>query len=313
MMRCLLFFLCVWAAIGAQADGYRTLNEPADAYAEELAKLEDRAKVQWSAAVDLAHLYYMHGQFDKALTLVDALLNKAPDRQNLQELRTRVYIGQIREAGLFGKMGIAKRMRAACEQDLARDPANATAMQCLAQFYLRAPGIAGGSDAKGMELVDKVAELDRAKYHFLYYVEAEEHDRSEAAGHIAKAVAVGQDPDLIGIATRFHLAGEEFDAAFGYLDQWRQAAPQDRELPYQFGRAAAMAGQRLDEGEAALLDFLKGFTCLRGRDYRAQAHFYLGRIFEQRGELELAREAYERARQLDSDLDGLGRALERLS
>lgn len=310
----LMMVVMLSASAARAADSYAQLSEPGDAFEQELAQVEDAAKTDWHAAVRLTWLYYQHGRFDRGLAYAKALLNKMPEDEFLQQLRTRLYIGKIREAGLFAKAGIAKRMRADCEADLDRNPNSVAALQCLAQFYLRAPGIAGGSEKKGLELAERVKPLDEARYHFLRYVryEADSDTRPKAQEAIAQAVAAGQDPELVGIAVRFHLAAGETQQAWRYLDIWAEVEPEARELPYQIGRAAALSGDRLEAGKAALMRFLEGFTCLRGRDYRDEAHFYLGRIYERKGQLAVARQAYTRALALNGDLAMAQEALGRL-
>jgi tetratricopeptide (TPR) repeat protein len=94
------------------------------------------------------------------------------------------------KAGLLQKWGLAKECKAAGEKALALEPRNETALQVMAQFYLQAPGMAGGDKAKGEALQRTLASMDPE---FALSHEVNEalrsKDRTRVDVAVAKAVA----------------------------------------------------------------------------------------------------------------------------
>lgn len=311
-MRWMLVFIVGLIAHMAVAEDYADLREPKNAAETHLSRQEAAAQTDWAAAKQLAALYYQYGRFQQGLEYVTALLAKTPADQDLQALRTQLYLARIGQKGLFGKIRLAGRMTEACEADLARDPNNAAALQCLGQYYLRAPGIAGGDRDKGLVYAQQLEPIDKARYYFLRYVDQEKRDRAEAARFIALAVEANPTLEVLGIAVRYHLAAGEWEQARPYLQQWQSLWPDDPERTLQAARAAVLAEQPSEQAVAELLAFLRGPTLIRGRDQRGYAHYLLGRLYELTGDILTARKAYQRAVGLDREIDGLQAALDRL-
>ncbi|MDQ6829272.1 MAG: tetratricopeptide repeat protein [Gemmatimonadota bacterium] len=80
---------------------------------------------------------------------------------------------------------------------------------------------------------------------------------------------------------------------------------------YQLGKTAAMSGQRLDAGEAALKKYLT-MPVTRGNPTPAGAHYRLGMIAERRGNSAGAKAEYETAVSLDPKLEDAKKALAKL-
>ncbi len=155
-------------------------------------------------------------------------------------------------ANLFSKLGLARKSQAAYEKAVVLDPEDIEARNSLFDFYRQAPAIAGGG-------------LDKARAQAL-----EIEKRDPLRGTVA----------LVELST----AEKKFAEAFALLDELLRRQPAALIANYQFGRTAAMCGQRLDQGEAALRHYLAAPS---DDDLPPQwaARWRLGQILEKKGDL----------------------------
>lgn len=164
------------------------------------------------------------------------------------------------KAGMLGKMGWAKKCRLAYEKAVELDPANLTARSSLMSFYQMAPGMmGGGSDracAQAAEIKKRDANRGRVAYAILY---------------------VGE---------------KKYAEAFAETEDVLKSAPDNYPALYQYGRAVALSGDRLDRGTDALKKCL-ALAPTPGAPGHDAAHWRLGVIWEKKGDKAAARAAYE--------------------
>ena len=87
----------------------------------------------------------------------------------------------------------------------------------------------------------------------------------------------------------------DWSAALATLGRIEDASPLAGMRNYQIGKLSAELGEKLSEGEQALLTFLAGQTRHRGVAFRGPAHWRLGQIFVHQQRYDLARQAFETA------------------
>jgi tetratricopeptide (TPR) repeat protein len=164
------------------------------------------------------------------------------------------------KAGLFSKLSLAGKSRAAYERAVALDPEDIDVRYSLFTFCRQAPAIAGGG-------------LDKARIQAL---EIQKRDRLR--GSLA----------LVELSS----AERKYDESFKLLDDVLRSHPGALGACFQFGRTAAMSGQRLDEGAEALHTYL---AAPQDEDLPPQwaAHWRLGQILEKKGDLPGARSEYQ--------------------
>ncbi len=172
----------------------------------------------------------------------------------------------VQQADTLGKtlraLGMARRGRAAMEKAVALEPDNVEFHEGLVEFYLRAPGIVGGGLDKARAQAENLRRLD------------------PRAGTIALAMV--------------RLRAKEPEAAFSLYEAWLAQAPEDYQILYLTGRAAADTGLQLENGAAALRHCLQLAPPPRAVNH-ATVNFHLARILQQQGDLEGARAAYRAA------------------
>lgn len=190
------------------------------------------------------------------------------------------YGMQAMKAGLFSKMGLAKKCRAQYEKAVELGPENVEARWSLMEYYKQAPGFAGGSFEKAHEQADAIAKFN------------------PGAGRFAKATIFA--------------AEKKYDAVFAPYANALSAEPADYGLLNQLGRLAQMTGQHLEDGAAALQ---KCLTLTPGANEPSHTwlSLALGQIQEKRGDPVAARRAYEGALAIDANFKPAKEALARLS
>jgi tetratricopeptide (TPR) repeat protein len=184
------------------------------------------------------------------------------------------------KADLFAKLGFARKCGTAYEQAVSLDPENIEARYSLFTYYRQAPFIAGGG-------------LDKARAQAL-----EIQRRDAVQGILALA--------------ELNVAEKKYDDAFVILEDLHRSHPETLAASYQIGRTAAMSGQRLDQGEAALKEYL-AHTPDDSDEPLWTAHWRLGQILEKKGDPAAARSEFEAALKLNPTQPQLLEAMRRLN
>jgi len=191
------------------------------------------------------------------------------------------YGRQAERAGIFGGLGLARQCVAAYERAVALEPGNVEFRLSLLEFYRLAPAIVGGGATRARAQVEAIRQLDPNR------------------GRIAAATL---------------LAGEKRTAeAFAELASALEAQPDDVVALYQVGRLAALTGQELERGAAALRRYLElPEGMLPQAPGHASGHWRLGQVRERQSDRESARAAFEAALRLDPGFKPAAEALRRL-
>ncbi len=84
------------------------------------------------------------------------------------------------QAGMFAKMSLARRFRKEADLALQLDPNNLDANSDLLEFYLEAPGIAGGDKQKAVEIADRMLHVNPVRG-YLLQLDIATHDKKSAA------------------------------------------------------------------------------------------------------------------------------------
>lgn len=218
------------------------------------------------------------------------------------------------KAGIFEQLGLARKCRTALEKAIALAPDALDYRQGLVEFYEKAPGIAGGGRDKALAQATEIAKRDPyagAMTTGGIQTRARQWAAAETAfRHAAQARPTATDP-LAALGLMYADQGR-FADAFAQFDRILALSPDDLPVLYQLGRIAALSGQRLDEGEAALRRYLGQPNHPAGQPTNAHAQFRLGDILARRGDTAAARAAYQEALRLDPGLKPAAEALAKL-
>lgn len=226
----------------------------------------------------------------------------------------RTYAIEVVQASILRQPGLARRTKAHLEKAVALDPAFIDGRFALMQYYLRAPGIAGGSVEKARA---QVAEIRRRNAYrggqSAATVARRQKDHAAAIAEYERLIA--QYPD--SAAPYSSLAStygdrKQWDDAFRTIDRFLAAQPREVLAQYAIGRVAAESGQQLERGEQALRRYIAEASPGPGEPSVATAHMRLGAIHERRGHKDVARVEYQTALRLEPTLEAARDALAKL-
>ena len=164
------------------------------------------------------------GSADQRLLLlprIEACLAARPKDALCLVAYGQVLGAQLKGLSVFDALGSVAKVPESFEAAIAIDPTNYDARESVVTFYIRAPGMVGGSLRKAYKQVDQYAKID-ANYAGLLYVliALEEKDLNKAKALLAKLPDNTTDPVLAElIAKRWlavgmaHLDAGNYDAA----------------------------------------------------------------------------------------------------
>jgi tetratricopeptide (TPR) repeat protein len=141
----------------------RQANRPTDARLKEIeaviatAGAGEPREAKWVLAKAL--LARLRGDRTAAKTLATQAAELSPRDAEMQYWKGATIFEGIQDVGMFGKMSAADDGKAAFDEAVRLDSTHVKARLGLIQFYVNAPGIAGGSYAKAKEQARAIADL----------------------------------------------------------------------------------------------------------------------------------------------------------
>jgi len=219
---------------------------------------------------------------------------------------------QAQDANPLRQPGLARRTKSELERASALAPAYLDARDGLVEFYLQAPGIVGGSVSKARAQAAEMKRIDPYRGELAALKVAQ---RSNDTGAVIRGyeTLIESFPDSAGPYSALavtYAARRQWADGWRTIDRWSGRTPDSYAARYAAGRMAAESGQRPDQGEKALREYLS-HELKPGEPSLAAAHWRLGMILEKRGDRDGARREYELGQKLDPALkgprDGLGR------
>jgi tetratricopeptide (TPR) repeat protein len=210
---------------------------------------------------------------------------------------------QAATASVVRQPFLAREVKAAFERAVALDPELLDAREGLIQFHLLAPGVMGGDKAEARRQHREIARRNPVRGH-VAAANIAWSARDTAATERELRAAIALAPDSLAasatLAARL-VQWKRVPDAFAVWDALLRRAPASIPARYQFGRLAAITGQRLPEGERqlrAILD-VEPWPESNWAPGKAAAHARLGDVLRQQGKRDEARAAYDRALALD--------------
>ena len=230
-------------------------------------------------------------QFQKAASI-------DPESAPYQVWLGRAYARQAQKAGLFKQAGLAKKTRTTWQRATELDPNNLDAREALVEFYLQAPGIAGGSVDKAKTEAEEIRKRDAARGAIALGRIAEKgKNQAEAERLYRSALADAPKEATVRLGSMYQ-SQSNWQGMFDLFEGTLRKDPKQTYTLYHIGKAAALSGQRLDRGEQALLAYLKT-THEEGDAQAWGTHWRLGMIYEARKQPDKARTEYQTALKLN--------------
>jgi tetratricopeptide (TPR) repeat protein len=205
-----------------------------------------------------AHAYYglalanSKRDLDGAITHLEKAAALEPGSSRYHMWLGSMYAAKAGQAGLFKAASLAGKAKAAFERAVALDPASVDARQALLQYYVNAPGVAGGSIAKAREQAAAILALDAHRGH-LAAARIADHEKEWPAAEAAYREALKLQPERgptfnsLGYAL---LHQERYDDAIAAFRRQVELAPDDANSHDSLGEGLLAAG-KVAEAEAS--------------------------------------------------------------
>ena len=253
------------------------------------------------------------GRIDDAVAFGELAVKREPGRSAVHYWLGRVYAQKAQEVSLLRKFGWAKKCRIAFEKAVELDPSNSDAGLDLIQFYLIAPGMAGGGIEKARALAPRIdaPESSRRILAGALLLQGEGKGiEAEAAFRKALEKAPADERNLTYFVT-FLVAEKRFADAMETCRHILTLHPDVTGTHYQIGKVASMGGQGLEEGLASLQKFLQTQPKPIGPTW-ADARYRKGLILLKLGRSEEARMEFQGALKLNPSHPGASKEFKKL-
>jgi tetratricopeptide (TPR) repeat protein len=273
--------------------------------------IDDESKDYAAAQYYLGRVAFDKKEYDDAADFFEEAVDANDKVADYQEWLGNTYGTIAQDANMIKQGMLAPKMKGAWENAIALDPKNIEARKSLIQFYLQAPSIMGGSIDKAKEVAKQIVKLNPAEGHRsmgnIYLKEEKPVDAEKEYLEMVKS-----DAATAGILSTFYVNQKQYDKAFAYFEEAIKKNADDMIPQYQFGRASAISGQKMDRGEEYLRKYLK-YTPKPNEPSHGGANMRLGQILEKKGNKAEAKKLYETALKMDNNLKEAKEGLERVS
>lgn len=235
------------------------------------------------------------GRLDAQVKILEQCVERQPREMVCHLVLGQVLGTQAMTGGMMKAMTLTGRIKGAFAKAVELEPQSYEARDALQQFYLMAPGIAGGSTSKARALVDDIRETQPEQARLLRARLLHNDGDTAGAERELKAFKAGKDSSLnkawiqawagLGLS---YLQDKQPAKARAWLEQLAKEQPQAALGPFGLARVAA-SEQRWD-------DAVRGFEQARGLEGANQLpiDYRLGLMLQAKGDKAQAKAALER-------------------
>ena len=256
---------------------------------------QDARLYQWRS-----RCYLELEDYTQAISDGERAVSERPADSEYRRWLGRAYGGAAERARSFS---LAGKVRRTFEQAVRLDPSNLAARRDLAEFYLEAPWIVGGSSRKALEQIEAIAEADAVAGYLAraaYSRHEKRLDEAEANYERVLTLGPGQLDPYLEVAD-FYEKREDAGKFAGVVEQAARVAPSDQRLSYYQGVALVLADRNLAEADRLLRAYLANAPRRSDLPSHAAAHEWLGRLNQRLGNEKVAADEYRTALALDPD------------
>jgi len=259
----------------------------------------------------LCRAYYMLGDWDRGIRACEQASKLDPQAGLYQLWLGRAYGEKANRSNMLSAARLAKKVRESFERAVELDATNWKARADLAEFYVEAPGVMGGSKEKALQEAAAIAPLNPAMAHWVAAQVAEkDKDPVTAEREYRAAIAASNSgarswEDLAAFLKKSHRI-DEMDQALMHLETARLDEPDalmdGAHMLLESGRNLSLAERLLQRYLASPDDEGPAFM----------AHDMLGQLLEKQGNREGAAREYRAALELAHNYTQAQRDLNRV-
>lgn len=285
-----------------------------DAAERILKQVADREPENGEIELLLAKTYYEMQEHDAAIASAEKAVTIDPGNSVYHEWLGKAYGDKAEHAGWFSALSLAHKTRKEFETAVRLDEHNFAARQALVEFDCSAPGIAGGGEDKAQPHIAKLAAMDAAEgYYAKGNCRRQKKDFAAADAEFRKAL--DSHPKSIALVYDigdYAMKREDAPLLLEVANTGERESPSDPRGKFYRAVGFILKRERATEAERFLRGYAKIAPMRTGFPRRWMAHEWLGRLYENEGKTEAARQEYEAALKLDAKDKNAEEALKRL-
>lgn len=250
----------------------------------------------------LAKSYYELEQWDAVASSAERAVAIHPNNSSYHEWLGRAYGEKADRAGGFTALSLARKTHKELEMAVRLDERNFSATQALIEYDCSAPGIAGGGEDKARPLIARLATLDAAEGH---YAEGNcrRHKKDYATAEIEFSKALESKPkstDLIYDIGDHEMKRGQPERLLKVVEAGEELDAGDPRGEFYRGVAMVMSKEKPADAEELLREYLKKSPMRTGYPRPADAHYWIGKLYESQNSPKRAFEEYQQAVKLDA-------------
>jgi tetratricopeptide (TPR) repeat protein len=277
----------------------------------------DRNPTDASLSYWLGRCFYEIRDFSRAISSFERAIALAPDRSEYHDGLGRACGRKADEnshSDMAGALSMARRTGHEFEAAVRLDPTNIDAQRDLIAFMEGAPGNLGGGEKRAREQIQSLSALDPVEGDLaladLYAVQRKFGQANQEYQRV-----LGGAPDRIDA----YLEVADYYRDRGDAEYMKQAveaagkiAPTDRRLPYYRGVALVLENKDPTVAENDLRTYIGTVPDNSEVPKRSSAYEWLGKLYENEGQPDLAAEQFRVGLALDPQNKSLREALKPL-
>jgi tetratricopeptide (TPR) repeat protein len=222
-------FFCFSAADLEQA---RKLYDHTE-YQESLDVLKAIPRKETAVYALMGRDYFMTGEYKQAAAALEKAVAEEPRNSDYILWLARTYGRRAEMASPFSALGQAAKARQFFEKAVELDPHNLDALSDLLDFYLQAPGVAGGGTEKAEKVVEMISRVDPAEGQWAQAKLDEKRKQWKSAEeHLRRAVELGPQAGRFVALARLLAKQRRYEESDHELTLAEQISPSSPKLLY---------------------------------------------------------------------------------
>lgn len=255
---------------------------------------------------------------EEAIEQFKILTRLYPDDANFNYWCGVAYRHKLTSTDNFLEKSIlASKTKQYYEKAVQLDPKHKDAKIALANYYINAPAIAGGSKNKALKLADELQTLDAKSAHELrisIYQSNQEYDL--VISEYNKLLSISNDaekPNIYYNLGFMYQTNKQYDKAFAAFTQAIQLNEKLYKAYYQYARTSIFSQQNIDQAIYYMQFYIQHAENLSPSDVKpSDAYWRLGMLYELKGDIITAKNSFEKALELNPNNENARKALEAL-
>ncbi|MCF6226381.1 MAG: hypothetical protein L3J22_08800 [Xanthomonadales bacterium] len=249
----------------------------------------------------LGRIAFQDEDYKQAEKLIVKAHKSAPTSAKVQSNYGILMAAIAQQASIFKKLGYAKKSLSGFKQASELEPDNLNYRQNLMGYYLGAPGIAGGDNDLALEQAKAIGTLDAKRGLQARFSVYQATDDTAAIESLLASLTETQnrDPDiLLSVGLYFQStkdygkAIEQFELSIAHASDEETYQRSKYSALYQIGRTSVVSENNIENGMAALREYIQTAPTLDGLPSKNWAEFRLANLIELNGQQTEAKKIY---------------------